>query len=93
MLILFPQPSPSLPPWSRQVCIAIPLTLLQRPKMMWPKIPDYLLPGAIGIAFWLLVCSLSKSREPWDAEGYWTLTYLSSLLLAALIEFWSDGRG
>lgn len=35
----------------------------------------------------------SKSREPWDAEGYWTLTYLSSLLLAALIEFWSDGRG
>ncbi|TJZ91216.1 hypothetical protein FA743_11850 [Paracoccus gahaiensis] len=48
---------------------------------------------AFGSSFWLLVCLLAGTREPWDAEAYWTIAYPSSGLLAGIIGFRFDSRG
>lgn len=61
--------------------------------MMSRTTAECLVTGAIGIGFWLFVCSFSGTREPWDAEGYWNAAYPGSVLLAGLIGFRADRRG
>ena len=49
--------------------------------------------ATVGTCFWLVVCGLVGTPEPWDAESYWTIVYPVSVLLAAIIGFRSDRRG
>lgn len=47
----------------------------------------------LGIGFWLLVCLMAGTPEPWDASLYWNAAYLISVLLAGAIGFRMAHRG
>ncbi|WP_168217557.1 hypothetical protein [Paracoccus liaowanqingii] len=41
----------------------------------------------VGLCFWLLVCLIVGTPEPWDASLYWKAAYPISVLLAGAIGF------
>lgn len=47
----------------------------------------------LGIFFWLLVCLVGNTPEPWDASLYWAVAYPMSVLLAGAIGFRMAHRG
>lgn len=49
--------------------------------------------ATVGTCFWLIVCMVGETPEPWDAENYWTVAYPVSVLLAGIIGFRFDRRG
>lgn len=42
---------------------------------------------SIGVVFWIIVNMASGTREPWDAEHYWTFAYPLALALSTGLGF------